>query len=155
MLGAFAPLLGHAHLRTWHPSLIVFSPEGAWYGIPSYEVQKLFMHSAGPYSAQVGGYLTTKPWCRLSRCAVCRWVHVWGTGAGILLVSGGRQQGREVPPATGFRKHAGTLGILSILSLCRACSAGSVCVSVCVCLCVCVCGLCLETRYSTWETNCS
>jgi len=53
MMGAFAPLLGHAQLRSWRPNLIVFGSDGSWYGTPSYEVQKLFMNSAGSYCGQV------------------------------------------------------------------------------------------------------
>jgi hypothetical protein len=53
MLGAYAPLFGHAHLRTWHPNLILFNSDGGWYGTPSYEVQKLFMQAVGPFCAQV------------------------------------------------------------------------------------------------------
>ena len=50
---AYAPLLAHTTLRTWHPDLLYFDGKGGAYGTPSYYVQRLYRQLAGSYCAGV------------------------------------------------------------------------------------------------------
>ncbi|KAI8476051.1 MAG: glycoside hydrolase superfamily [Monoraphidium minutum] len=59
---AFAPLLRHARLTRWKPTLLVFDEDGGWYHTPSFVIQEAFAkHSASGLclAASVSGRATS------------------------------------------------------------------------------------------------